>query len=200
MTQKPKLSHQLEILSKKIVDKNYTWGELQQELGLNAPCLALLLLSVPFLQPVPLPALSSILGLLMVLLGVDITGYRNISITAKFHKLHLPHRFLQIMFKTVSFILSKAEYLVRPRFEKIVDHQAVHFICGLIIMISSLFLALPLPPGFNFPPALVCFILSLGLLEKDLVLIFLGFAIFTLEASVLIWLIDWIQKFIYSLK
>lgn len=199
MTHISKLSHKLNELAKKIDDNNYTWGNLHDDLGSDASSLALLLLSVPFLQPIPLPALSSVLGLLMVLLGINISLGKQISIPAKFKKLHLPQQFLQIMFKTISFILLKAEYLIRPRAEKIVTHQAVQFLAGLMIIISSLFLSLPLPPGFNFPPALVCFLLALGLIEKDLALILIGSALFLLEASMIIMLFNWIQKFIYSL-
>jgi hypothetical protein len=44
-------------------------------------------------------------------------------------------------------------------------------------------LILPLPPGGNFPPALACAILGMGLVERDGLIILIGLAA-TIAASV----------------
>jgi len=195
LTNPPRLSQHLGILSKKIEKKNICWGDIHKDLGGDAPCLAIVLLSVPFLQPIPLPALSTLLGFLMVFLSLGIILNKNLPLPKKLHNFVLPPIFFVMMFKTLSIILKYLEKLIHPRGQKLVEHPAVQFFAGLLIILSSIVLMLPLPPGFNFPPALVCFVLSLGLLEKDIVLLITGFALFTFEVSAIIMAIEWIKQF-----
>jgi hypothetical protein len=195
LTNPPRLSQHLNVLSQKIEQQNVRWGEIHKELGVNAPCLAVVLLSVPFLQPIPLPALSTVLGFLMVFLSLGITLNKNLQLPKKLHNFVLPPLFFVLMFKTLSKILKYLEKFIHPRGKKLVEHPSIRFLSGLLIILSSIVLMLPLPPGFNFPPALVCFVLSLGLLEKDIVLLITGFALFTLEVSAIIMAIEWIKQF-----
>ncbi len=192
-----RISTHLALLSQKIQSETISWGEVHEELGQEAPLLALVFLSVPFLQPIPLPALSTALGLLMIFLGVCVSLNKNFALPRSFKKLVLPQIFFSLMLKTLSFILSKAERLIHPRGIVFIEHPAIQFLSGIMIIISSFFLMLPLPPGFNFPPALICCIVSLAILEKDCVLLCIGTLFFILEAGLLYLAITWIKQLIY---
>lgn len=192
MAQKTIASQKLKELTDENASKPYTFECLIAQLGVNSYFLIILILSVPFLQPVPLPGLSTPIGLFMSVLGLGIM-FNFVVPTPKFiKKKEIPQNLIQIIFKTLTFILNKFEFLIKPRFPQLAEHSAVHFLAGLLITISSLVLTMPLPPGMNFPPALVCFILSLGLLEKDIVLIILGVVVFALEATAVFALTDWL--------
>ena len=82
------------------------------------------------------------------------------------------------VFKKASSILKKLEWLIKPRLPKLVQFGVFQRVIGLLIFICGFVMFLPLPPGTNFPPAIVCVLLSVGLLEKDLAMILLGISAF----------------------
>jgi hypothetical protein len=45
---------------------------------------------------------------------------------------------------------------------------------GLVVLVMAVVLILPLPPGGNFPPAVACAVLGMGLAERDGVIVLLG--------------------------
>jgi hypothetical protein len=47
-------------------------------------------------------------------------------------------------------------------------------VVGVVVLIMAIVLALPLPPGGNFPPALACTVLALGLVQRDGIVILIG--------------------------
>ena len=48
---------------------------------------------------------------------------------------------------------------------------------GVVIFVISLLLSLPMPPGFNAPPALAIVVLTLGSLERDGLAVMLGYGL-----------------------
>lgn len=132
---------------------------------------------MPFMQPIPIPGLSSLLGLIALLQGVGLMFWKKPLMTQKMKSVVISHeRFEQI-------------YKVAEKFGKISDKislyqhpwtnsKASHIVCGLAIVISAAFLSLPLPiPFSNFIPALSIALICVGLLEEDLVLIMTGMGI-----------------------
>ncbi|MEY2988368.1 MAG: hypothetical protein RJB13_1889 [Pseudomonadota bacterium] len=131
--------------------------------------LAGLLLSTPFLQPVPLPGLSTPLGLLLAFLGF-------LQIVGKGH-LYLPIRVRQrkVERETIQKILAFAERLVAPLSKiphcKIPDQ--VRILCnprvlGVYVLFMAFLLALPLPiPFSNTIPAWGIVFCSLTLIESN---------------------------------
>lgn len=176
-----------------------TIGKLLKYLEKEATFLLLLILSLPFLQPIPLPGLSTIFGLLMAILSISLMFNLTIPYPKRLTHIKLPKTIIHKILTTLHIILTKTEYIFKPRLPNIAGHVAVQFLAGFLILISSACLALPLPPGTNFPPALVCFILSYGLLEKDIFLIILGMMVFSLEATMVFYLLSWISLLMKNL-
>lgn len=52
---------------------------------------------------------------------------------------------------------------------------------GIFMVIAGFLLALPTPPGGNFPPGVALVLLSLGTLEEDAVVTTLGYIAFALN-------------------
>jgi hypothetical protein len=76
--------------------------------------------------------------------------------------------------KKISSFTSKLSVFKHP----VVNSRGSHILCGLAIVLSSAFLSLPLPiPFSNFIPALSIFLICIGLLEEDIILIMIGFGI-----------------------
>lgn len=132
---------------------------------------------LPFMQPIPLPGLSTLLGLVALLQGLSLMFLRKPMLTKRMKEIKITHeRFEQI-------------YKAAEKFTKIADKISIyshpwtntrlcHFICGLAIAMSAAFLSLPLPiPFSNFVPALSIALICLGLLEEDIFLLIIGLSI-----------------------
>ncbi len=78
--------------------------------------------------------------------------------------------------------LAFIEQFARPRLLFLTGRAATVLI-GAVILTMAVVLILPLPPGGNFPPALACAILGMGLVERDGLIILVGLVV-TLAASV----------------
>ena len=66
-----------------------------------------------------------------------------------------------------------AERLARPRLLFLTGRAATVGV-GLVVLFMAIVLILPLPPGGNFPPALACAVLGLGLAERDGIIVMIG--------------------------
>ncbi len=142
--------------------------------GLVVLCLVTIL---PFMQPIPLPGISSILGLIILLQGVAMMFVQKPLLTKKMKDVVITHeRFDQIYRAAEKFTNFAQRLSVFPH--PWTNSRASHFICGLAIVFAAAFLSLPLPiPFSNFVPALSIALICLGLLEEDLVLIIMGLSI-----------------------
>ena len=72
--------------------------------------------------------------------------------------------------------LAVVERLMKPRLF-FMTRRIGSISIGVIVLIMSIVLILPLPPGGNFPPALACAVLGLGLAQRDGVIVLLGLVI-----------------------
>lgn len=142
--------------------------------GLVVLCLVTIL---PFMQPIPLPGVSSILGLIVLLQGGAMMFVQKPLLTKKMKDVVITHdRFEQIYRAAQKFthFANKISVYQHPW----TNSRASHFVCGLAIVFAAAFLSLPLPiPFSNFVPALSIALICLGLLEEDLVLIIMGLSI-----------------------
>lgn len=140
--------------------------------------LILCLVSIlPFMQPIPIPGLSSILGLIILLQGIGLTFKGKPLLTKKMRELSLTHEKFEIILKAAkkfTHITAKISMFKHP----LVSSRFSQIICGMAIIFSAAFLSLPLPiPLSNFIPALSIFLICVGLLEDDLMLVILGLGI-----------------------
>lgn len=144
----------------------------------SSHALTTLILSFPFLLPMPLPGLSIPFGLIITVAGASLAIGKNPWLPKK--PMHyqfstaLLLRIFDMGLKWSSFI----EKFVKRRGETVLPSGLLKPINGCMILFCGFLLALPLPPGTNFPPALVIFLLSLGLLAEDIVVNILGYILF----------------------
>lgn len=154
-----------------------TLGHIVEELG-NESLLILSLISImPFMQPIPIPGLSTVLGLVVFMQAIGLVFTNRPILSQKMRKTSIsPSTFEMIYKASIRFtnITSKISMFKHPITQTIFLRK----ICGFSILISSAFLSLPLPiPFSNFIPAISIFLICLGLLEDDLAFILFGFTI-----------------------
>lgn len=154
-----------------------TLGKIVEHVEGEALLILCLVSIMPFLQPIPIPGLSSILGLIVLFQGLGLMLWSKPLLTKKMRTLIITHEKFEIIYKAAkkfSNFTSKISAFKHP----MTNTRVSHVLCGIAIVLSAAFLSLPLPiPFSNLIPALSIFLICIGLLEEDLVLILIGMGI-----------------------
>lgn len=168
-----------------------TLGTMVDHIEGEALVIVCLVAILPFMQPIPIPGVSSVLGLIVLLQGIGLIVCSKPLLTKKMKAMVISHERFEMIFKAAnrfSKITTKLSNFKHP----MVNSRMSHVICGIAIVISAGVLSLPLPiPFSNFVPAISIFLICVGLLEEDIVIILCGLGI-TLT-------ILWIALFSYQL-
>jgi hypothetical protein len=159
-------------------------GEILEAIGSQGPALAAALLSLPFLQPIPLIGLSTPIGTAIFLLGFGIFRGRTVRIPMRVSAVRLP---ISIVLKTTEFLAS-FELRLKPYLKSERDFESVGIrkFSGAVIAIHGVLLALPLPiPFSNSMPAWMCFFAALTNLFASRRLFFIS--VLLLIANIAFW-------------
>ena len=177
-------------------DNKITLGELAVELRGDALMIISLISILPFMQPIPIPGLSSVLGIIIVLQGVALIFTGKPMLTEKLKLVEIDPKKFEIIYKAAVKFTKLSSKLANYPMPSIVLSRANRIITGIWLILMAGFLSLPLPiPFSNFVPAIAIFFLALSILEEDLVLAICGQMI-SLAISVLIyisWNVIWEQ-------
>lgn len=154
-----------------------TLGEIVDRIGDEALLIVALISILPFMQPIPIPGVSTILGFVAFLQGVGLVTTGKPLLTKKMKAVKIPKDRLMMIYRAaVKFdrITSKMSVLKSPA----IRTRGPRIISGLTIMVAAAFLSLPLPiPFSNLIPSLCIFFICAGLLESDVLLVIFGHAI-----------------------
>ncbi len=165
-------------------DHGVTLGELVGRLRERGHSFVVLAIVLPFLQPIPLPLLSTIFGLVITLVGVQMALALPPWLPERLARRHLSAELLQKIASTGRRVFSRFERLVRPRGRFFHAHPSMRRAAGVVVALSGLLLSLPLPvPASNFLPALAIALVALGSLEEDGLVVVLGYVAFAAAAA-----------------
>lgn len=154
-----------------------TLDKLAESLKDEALLVVCLIAILPFMQPIPIPGLSSVLGMIALMQGVGLIFLKKPLLTKKMRDVKISHERFEQIYKAAEKFCYYADKMTILRHHW-TNSRASHVICGLAIVLSSAFLSLPLPiPLSNFVPALSIALICLGLLEDDLILVIIGLSI-----------------------
>lgn len=141
--------------------------------------LLIILICLPFLQPLPLLGLSTPMGLIMMTLALRQAFGKPPRLPSRLGDRPLPESFKERILVGSVKVLQRMERWVRPRKDRWLSSRLSILInCGLVAVLAFL-LCLPLPPILPFTntvPAIAMVLLSLSLMEEDGVLIWFGYA------------------------
>jgi len=179
----------LEIMHSNAMTKDICFDEIIKLLGTRAFGIALLFFSLPSALPFSaIPGVAFVFSVPIFFFAVQMILGRN--------TLWLPKRIAtktvsyqsvaKIIQKTVPY-LKKAEYFLKPRWA-FMTSRPMEIVNGLVILFLAIFLVLPIPfSNYIFAILLVTF--SLGLIEKDGIVILLGYIASLLYVSLISWFI-----------
>jgi len=139
-----------------------------------------ILLCLPFLTPVAIPGISIPFGLAISLCGMRIAFGQKPWLPGFILNRRISYFVLENMVGFGSRVYEKAEKIIRPRLTVIFHGRAMRMVIGLAIALAGVLLSLPIPPPFlltNTIPGFAIIFLALGLMERDGMLVVLGYAL-----------------------
>jgi hypothetical protein len=158
-------------------DPAVTLRELLALLGEQGLLVFCGVLAAPFLLPVTVPMMSTVLGLPMLLIGFSVMASRVPWLPERLLNHSLPSATVRGTLQRVRGWAERFEHLVRPRMLGMTGGRAINALNGLLVLIAVLLLMAPLPlvPFVNSIPALAIMLLCFGMAERDGLIIALGY-------------------------
>lgn len=163
-------THRLSADLRNLLDLHGTTGftlrQVMLSLGERGYGLLLVMLALPSAMPVPAPGYSTPFGVALFLVGVQILAGRDLP--------WLPNWVLdrqvspgmgRKMLAFGSSFFGRLEHLIRPRYAWTFT-RAGHWLAGGLVVAMSLLMIAPIPLT-NTAPAGVIFLIGIGMVEKD---------------------------------
>lgn len=174
-----RLSEELRDLHQRAGERAVTLREVILAVRGRAYILLILLLTLPFIQPIPLPGLSTPLGLAITLIALRLSLGQRPWLPKKIQRTQLPPGFFGKVMTFTERFLRILESILRPRWVILTDRAPLNQLHAFIMFLSACILLLPLPiPFSNILPAWTIFLIACGLLERDGLFIVAGYLMF----------------------
>lgn len=138
--------------------------------------LAVLLFSLPSVAPMP-PGVPTVVGIILVIVSIQMVfGREDLWLPGILSRRSFDRKSLVGAFTGLAPKLAVIEKVMKPRL-LFMTGRIGSIVIGVIVLVMAIVLVLPLPPGGNFPPALACAVLGLGLAQRDGVIVLLGLVV-----------------------
>ena len=138
--------------------------------------LAVLLFALPSVVPMP-PGVPTVVGIILLIVSIQMAvGREELWLPGILSKREFDRKSLVKAFEGLAPKLGIIEKVMKPRL-LFMTGRVGSILVGIIVLIMAVVLILPLPPGGNFPPALACAVLGLGLAQRDGALILIGLVV-----------------------
>lgn len=171
-----RFSNDLRSLLKELDGHALTIGDLEASMKGRGFALLIVILCVPFIQPVYIPLLSVPFGIAITLIGGRLIFGKDPWLPPFIRRRKLEARILKGILRATVAVATRIEKLIAPRLGVLFAPHTRPLI-GLGIAWSGVILTIPWPPfvlGSNWLPAAAILLLALGLMERDGVFIVIG--------------------------
>jgi len=165
----------LQLAHNKKLSGDLTYQRILETLGERAFGIVILFFALPSALPLSaVPGVSFLFSVPIAIFATQMIILRNTLWLPKILAQRTIHRDTMVKFihKSVPYLV-KAEYFLKPRWA-FATSRFMESILGVIILFLSLLLMLPIPFS-NFFLSLLLIIFSLGLIEKDGLMIMIGY-------------------------
>ena len=151
-------------------------GEIVEVLRGRGMDVLVVLLVLPFCQPIPLPGLSTPFGIALMVFGFRIALRQRPWLPRWVLRREIAHDTLAKLVKGALAVALRMEKVVHPRMRFFKRWPSFTALNGLVIVSSAFLLTLPLPiPFSNMIPAWSILLLALGMMEEDGAVIVAGY-------------------------
>jgi hypothetical protein len=158
--------------------------DILEVLSGSGKAVLLIVLSLPFCQPLQIPGFSTPFGIAIAFCGVRMAFGKRIWLPKRILEKRIHRHTLKKITGKILRILKKIKPWIHSRLSGLCDYPGHQLINGLIIAVSGTLLALPLPiPLSNLAAAWSIFLIALGIIEEDGVCVLIGYTAFLLTAA-----------------
>ncbi len=160
-----------------IQGETITVRELMELIGDRSLLVFCIVLTIPFLLPVSIPGVSTVFGLVIILIGASITLNRALWMPDRLQRHQLTTAQLVPMLEKGAEFFHKLDRWVGVRLSRLTHGPAATRINGFSLLAAGVLLLFPLSfiPFSNTLPALAVLFLSVGMLQKDGYSVLLGY-------------------------
>ena len=156
--------------------------QLLAQIGEQGLLLFTVVLCIPFLFPVGPPGISTVFGIVILLIGVGVARHRVPWLPDRLLDRPLTADSVRPVLVKGRQVCLRLERVVRPRWLLLTEGSTVNVVHGSALVFAALVLMAPLPfiPLSNTLPGGSILLLALGLAERDGVLVAGGYALLLL--------------------
>jgi len=160
------------------LNKGLNLQQILEALSGNGYPLLLIILAIPFCQPIQIPGLSIPFGLIIVLIGLRISFGHRVWVPETLLKKSISHDSISKMVIAGCWLSKKMRKFTALRLSVICHHSVFLVVNGLMIAFLGMILLIPIPiPLSNTVASWAILFISLGMLESDGVFVGVGYAI-----------------------
>lgn len=196
-----KLSEELHFLAEEFKQHAVELQEVIDVLQERAYTLLIIVLALPFCTPIPLPGLSTPLGLVITLTAGTFALGRAPSLPQRLLHTRLPPRFFRTLLEVTSKAIRFVERQLAPRWLWLTGTPALIRLHAAVICVAALALLIPAPlPFSNTLPAWGIVLATTGVMQRDGLAILAGYiftavgvAYFVLVAIFGVEIFDWLR-------
>lgn len=146
-------------------------GEVMRRGGSRAHGLGLLLFALPETLPLPIPSISLILAIPLVVISAHLVLFgEGQGIPKQIRDRSIPVSLVKKVSKYLGPVFRTIERLSHPRFEALADRERL---LGVACLLLAIILLLPIPFG-NLLPAVCLAAIAFGMIQRDGVIVALG--------------------------
>lgn len=152
-----------------IDSESVTLRELLERVGEQSLLLFCTLLTLPFLLPVSIPGVSTVFGIVIILIGVGVTLNRVPWLPNRLMNRGITRDHLLPVLEHGARTFDRLERWVKPRLQGVTTGVLMNRINGFVLTFSGILLLFPLSfiPFSNTLPAFSILFLTFGMLQRD---------------------------------
>lgn len=166
----------MDLLQEEALKGDLTLRRLFELLGEEGHAILMLVLCLPFMQPIPIPGLSTPLGVLIGIVAFFLFKSRPPWLPRRFENLCLSSEVVIKISEIAERIWTYAVKIIKPRLLFFHDYWFFRFLNLLVVLGNAALLSLPLPIPFSNTVPVVAIVLSaVGYMERDGVFILLSY-------------------------
>lgn len=153
--------------------------QLLEQVGEQGLLLFVVVLCIPFLFPVGPPGISTVFGLVILLVGWGVARNRAPWLPARLLDRQMPVASVRPVLIKGREVCCRLERVVRPRWLGVTAGDAVNVVHGAALVFAALVLMAPLPfvPLSNTLPGGAILLMALGMAERDGLVLLAGYGV-----------------------
>lgn len=157
--------------------------QLLTHFGEQALLFLCVILTLPFLTPIPLPILNFILGVPMIRFSIGIIFNHTPALSAKVMKNEIRSEKLIPALDKITRFFRHLEHWVHPRLPMLTQHHLFNRLNGITLFLGALLFVFPFDsiPLADTLPAWGILLLALGMLQRDGLVIITGYLVLLLS-------------------